>query len=138
MMNRTESREASFKLLYSIQISPDSELQEQIDLFMEAEEIDDKEAIEYINNVINGINDHNEEIEKQISDNIKQGWTIARISKVDLTLLKLGIYEILYTDIPFKVVINEVVKIAKKYGDDSSSSFINGVLASIIEKNNIT
>ena len=137
-MNRTESREASFKLLYSIQISQDSELQEQIDLFMEAEEIDDKEAIEYINNVINGINDHNEEIEKQISDNIKQGWTIARISKVDLTLLKLGIYEILYTDIPFKVVINEVVKIAKKYGDDSSSSFINGVLASIIEKNNIT
>lgn len=137
-MNRTESREASFKLLYSIQISPDSELQEQIDLFMEADEIDDKEAIEYINNVINGINDHNEEIEKQISDNIKQGWTIARISKVDLTLLKLGIYEILYTDIPFKVVINEVVKIAKKYGDDSSSSFINGVLASIIEKNNIT
>ena len=137
-MNRTESREASFKLLYSIQISPDSELQEQIDLFMEAEEIDDKEAIEYINNVIKGINDHNEEIEKQISDNIKQGWTIARISKVDLTLLKLGIYEILYTDIPFKVVINEVVKIAKKYGDDSSSSFINGVLASIIEKNNIT
>ena len=137
-MNRTESREASFKLLYSIQISPDSELQEQIDLFMEAEEIDDKEAIEYINNVINGINDHNEEIEKQISDNIKQGWTIARISKVDLTLLKLGIYEILYTDIPFKVVVNEVVKIAKKYGDDSSSSFINGVLASIIEKNNIT
>ena len=137
-MNRTESREASFKLLYSIQISPDSELQEQIDLFMEAEEIDDKEAIEYINNVINGINDHNEEIEKQISDNIKQVWTIARISKVDLTLLKLGIYEILYTDIPFKVVINEVVKIAKKYGDDSSSSFINGVLASIIEKNNIT
>ena len=137
-MNRTESREASFKLLYSIQISPDSELQEQIDLFMEAEEIDDNEAIEYINNVIKGINDHNEEIEKQISDNIKQGWTIARISKVDLTLLKLGIYEILYTDIPFKVVINEVVKIAKKYGDDSSSSFINGVLASIIEKNNIS
>ena len=137
-MNRTESREASFKLLYSIQISPDGELQEQIDLFMEAEEIDDKEAIEYITGIIKGINIHNEEIEKQISENIKQGWTIARISKVDLTLLKLGIYEILYTDIPFKVVVNEVVKIAKKYGDDSSSSFINGVLASIIENNNIT
>ena len=137
-MNRTESREASFKLLYSIQISPDGELQEQIDLFMEAKEIDDKEAIEYITGIIKGINIHNEEIEKQISENIKQGWTIARISKVDLTLLKLGIYEILYTDIPFKVVVNEVVKIAKKYGDDSSSSFINGVLASIIEKNNIT
>ena len=137
-MNRTESRETAFKLLYSIQISPDECLQDQINLFIDSEEIDDKEAITYINNIINGINKNNTNIEKQISENIKKDWTIARISKVDLTLLKIGIYEILYTEIPFKVVVNEVVKIAKKYGDDSSGSFINGVLASIIEKNNIT
>ncbi len=137
-MNRTESRETAFKLLYSIQISPDECLQDQINLFIDSEEIDDKEAITYINNIINGINKNNTNIEKQISENIKKDWTIARISKVDLTLLKIGIYEILYTEIPFKVVVNEVVKIAKKYGDDSSGAFINGVLASIIEKNNIT
>ena len=137
-MNRTESREAAFKLLYSIQISPDNDLKEQIDLFIDSEEINDNEAISYINDIIIGINKNNDDIEKQISENIKKDWTIARISKVDLTLLKIGIYEILYTEIPFKVVVNEVAKIAKKYGDDSSSSFINGVLASIIEKNNIT
>lgn len=137
-MNRTESREAAFKLLYSIQISPDDSLEEQIKLFIDSEEIDDKEAISYINNIIKGVNQNNLDIEKQISENIKKDWTIARISKVDLTLLKIGIYEILYTEIPFKVVVNEVVKIAKKYGDDSSGAFINGVLASIIEKNNIT
>ena len=137
-MNRTESRETAFKLLYSIQISPDECLQDQINLFIDSEEIDDKEAITYINNIINGINKNNTNIEKQISENIKKDWTIARISKVDLTLLKIGIYEILYTEIPFKVVVNEVVKIAKKYWDDSSGDFINVVLASIIEKNNIT
>ena len=137
-MNRTESREAAFKLLYSIQISPDESLQEQIDLFIDSEEILDNEAITYINDIVKGVSENNVDIEKQISENIKKDWTIARISKVDLTLLKIGIYEILYTDIPFKVVVNEVVKIAKKYGDDSSGAFINGVLASIIEKNNIT
>ena len=137
-MNRTESREAAFKLLYSIQISPDKELEEQIDLFIESEEINDNEAISYINDIIKGINKNDEAIEKQINENIKKDWTIARISKVDLTLLKIGIYEILYTKIPFKVVVNEVVKIAKKYGDETSSSFVNGVLASIIEKNNIS
>jgi N utilization substance protein B len=137
-MNRTESREAAFKLLYSIQISPDESLQEQIDLFIDSEEILDNEAITYINDIVKGVSENNADIEKQISENIKKDWTIARISKVDLTLLKIGIYEILYTDTPFKVVVNEVVKIAKKYGDDSSGAFINGVLASIIEKNNIT
>ena len=137
-MNRTESREAAFKLLYSIQISPDESLQEQIDLFIDSEEILDNEAITYINDIVKGVSDNNVDIEKKINENIKKDWTIARISKVDLTLLKIGIYEILYTDTPFKVVVNEVVKIAKKYGDDSSGAFINGVLASIIEKNNIT
>lgn len=137
-MNRTESREAAFKLLYSIQISPDESLQEQINLFIDSEEILDNEAITYINDIVKGVSENNADIEKQISENIKKDWTIARISKVDLTLLKIGIYEILYTEIPFKVVVNEVVKIAKKYGDDSSGAFINGVLASIIEKNNIT
>ena len=57
--------------------------------------------------------------------------------KIDLTLLKLGIYEIVYSKLPYKVVINEVVELAKKYGDDSSKSFINGVLASIIKKLNL-
>lgn len=136
-MNRSESREAAFKLLYSIQILKDANIEEQTQLFVEDQEIKDNDAKKYISDVIQGITKNNDEIEKIISDNIKEGWTISRILKVDLTLLKLGIYEILFSKLPYKVVINEVVELSKKYGDDASKSFINGVLASVIKKNNI-
>lgn len=136
-MNRSKVREEAFKLLYSLQISKE-DINEQIEFFIENEEITDKEAKKYINDTIHGIDKEEENIESQISQNIKSGWTISRISKIDLTLLKLGIYEIIYTKLPYKVVINEVVELSKKYGDDSSKSFVNGVLASIVKKNNIT
>ncbi len=135
-MNRSKVREETFKLLYSLQISKE-EVKEQIDFFIEVEEITDKEAKKYINNTILGIEKEEKNIENQIEQNIKAGWTISRISKIDLTLLKLGIYEIIYTKLPYKVVINEVVELSKKYGDDSSKSFVNGVLASIVKKNDI-
>ena len=64
----------------------------------------------------------------------KKDWKIDRISKVDLAILKLAIYEIKYKDIPFKVVINEAVELAKKYGEDNSKNFVNGILASIIKE----
>ena len=136
-MNRSKTREEAFKLLYSLQLIKEVDIQEQLDFFMESEEIDDKEAIQYIKTTITGIEKDNKNIENQIIENIKKDWSISRISKIDLTLLKLGIYEILYSKLPYKVVINEVVELAKKYGDDNSKAFINGVLASIVKKNNI-
>ena len=136
-MNRSEIREAAFRLLYSMQIVKDNDIDEQIEFFIEEYEINDNKAVLYIDDVIKGINKYNTEIEKQIEENIKSDWTIVRILKVDLTLLKLGIYEILYSKIPYKVAINEAVELAKKYGDDNSSSFVNGVLASVVKKNNL-
>ena len=133
-MNRSKTREESFKLLYSMQILKDIDIDEQIDMFLQEEEITDKEAIEYINDIIKGIEENEKEINKKIEENIKEDWTLSRISKIDLTLLKLGIYEMLYSKLPYKVVINEVVELAKNYGDDSSKSFVNGVLASIVKK----
>lgn len=137
-MNRSKAREAAFKLLYSLQIMSESNIEEQIELFIKDEEIDDKEAIKFITDIIEGTAQNNNDIEEQIKQNIKQDWTISRISKIDLTLLKLGIYEMIYAKVPYKVVINEVVELAKMYGDDSSKSFVNGVLASIVKKNNLT
>ena len=99
--------------------------------------VDDKDAVDYIRDIIIGTNNNNSEIEKAISENIKSDWDITRISKIDLTLLKLGIYEIEYSKLPYKVVINEVVELAKKYGDDNSKSFVNGVLASIVKKSEV-
>lgn len=136
-MNRSESREEAFKLLFSLQIQKEYSLNEQILLFIESENINDEAAKKYIDETISGIFENNEQIEAYIKKNIKENWSISRISRVDLALLKLGIYEILYSKLPYKVVVNEIVELAKKYGDDSSKSFVNGVLASIIKNNNL-
>ena len=121
-----------FKLLYSLEIQK-SLNDEEIELFLVNNEIEKESDKQYITSMINGIVEKNEEISKKISENLKKDWTIDRISKVDLALLKLSIYEILYKEIPFKVAINEIVELAKSYGEDQSPSFINGVLANIVK-----
>ena len=131
-MNRTAIREQSFKLIYSLEIQKQDNLQEAIDLFLESNEIGDKSAKEYINDAILGIEKNKEKIVEQIEKNLKKDWKIDRISKIDLAILKLAIYEIQYKELPFKVVINEAVELAKKYGEDSSKNFVNGILASIV------
>ena len=133
-MNRTAIRELAFKLIYSLEIQKEINLQEQIELFLENNEISDEKAKEYIEDIATGIEKHTEEIIPQIEKNLKSDWSIARISKINLSLLKLAIYEIQYKKIPYKVVINEVVELAKKYGEDNSKNFINGILASIVKE----
>ena len=133
-MNRTAMRESAFKLIYSLEIQKQDTLKEQIDLYFESENIENKDAREYIEDAVSGIEEHKKEILGFIEKNLKSDWKIDRISKIDLSILKLAIYEIQYKDIPFKVVINEAVELAKKYGEDSSKNFINGILASIVNK----
>ena len=133
-MNRSEIREEAFKLIYSLEIQKKEPLEEQIELYIEANEIVNKNAVEYIKDAVLGIEQNREEIVRKIEKNLKSEWKIDRISKVDLAILKLAIYEIKYKDIPFKVVINEAVELAKKYGEDSSKNFVNGILASIVKE----
>lgn len=135
-MNRTAIREQTFKLLYSLEIQKQENLEEAIELYEESNEITDEKAKVYIKDAIFGIQQHKDEIIKQIEKNLKSDWKINRISKMDLAVLKLAIYELKYTDIPFKVVINEAVELAKKYGEDSSKNFVNGILASIVKEEN--
>ena len=133
-MNRSEIREEAFKLIYSLEIQKKEPIEEQIELYIQSNSIDDKKAIEYIEDAVKGIEKNKEAITEKIEKNLKQDWKIDRISKVDLAILKLAIYEIKYKDIPFKVVINEAVELAKKYGEDNSKNFVNGILASIIKE----
>lgn len=139
-MTRTETRELTFELLYSLEIQKNekSEYSEQIEMFLNEQEINQEKAKTYINQTILGINENEEEILKLISQNLKEKWDISRISKVNTALLKLATYEIVYVKLPYKVVVNEVVEIAKKYGDENSPSFINGILANIIKQTGIT
>lgn len=133
-MNRSAIRELAFRLIYSQEIQKEENIQEQIELFLEANKVEDKNAIEYINDTAKGIEANKKEILTLIEKNLKTDWKVERISKVDLSLLKLAIYEIKYKNLAFKIVINEVVELAKKYGEEQSKNFVNGILASIVKE----
>lgn len=132
-MNRSEMRETAFKLIYSLEIQKPEQIEEQIELFYESNEIENEEAKKYISDVILGIEKNKEQILKEIEKNLKEEWKLSRISKMDLSILKLAIYEIKYNEIPYKVAINEAVELAKKYGEDKSKNFVNGILASVVK-----
>lgn len=133
-MNRSEIREQAFKLMYSLEIQRDENLEEQVELYLESNNITNENAIDYIKDVIFGIEKNEKEILDEIEKYLKSDWKIERISKIDLTILKLAIYEIKYKELPFKVVINEAVELAKKYGEDASKKFVNGVLANVVKE----
>ena len=135
-MNRSEMREQAFKIIYSLEIQKNENLEEQLELYIESNEIKDESAIEYIKDAVLGIEENKKEILDNIEKNLKKDWKIERISKIDLVILKLAIYEIQYKEIPYKVVINEAVELAKKYGEDNSKNFVNGILASIVKEKN--
>ncbi len=138
-MTRTEIRELTFELLYSLEIQKmeQEEYNEQIELFLVEQNVSQEKAKTYMTETVNGIAKNKEKILELISQNLKEKWDISRVSKINLTLLKLATYEIMYTELPYKVVVNEAVEIAKKYGDDTSPAFINGVLANIIKQTGI-
>ena len=135
-MNRTLMRENAFRLLYSLEVQKNKEIniEEQIELYIESNNITNTEAIEYMKNAISGIEKNKVEIKALIEENLKSNWKLERISKIDLSLLELAIYEIKYKEVPYKVAINEAVELAKKYGEDNSKTFVNGILASIVKK----
>ena len=135
-MNKSNLREEIFKLVYSLEVQKEDE-SSQIDLYLENSELSDKEKGK-IKEEVCKIIDLKEDIENQISKNLESGWSIERISKVNISILRIAIYEMIYGKLPYKVVINEAVELAKKYGEEASASFINGVLASVVKDNNIT
>ena len=133
-MKRSAIRELTFRLIYSLEIQKEYDLEEQVELYLQSNEVEDNDAKEYIKDVVIGIKEHIIEIQELIEKNLKADWKIDRISKIDLSLLKLAIYEIKYKEIPYKVAINESLELAKKYGEETSKNFINGILASIVKE----
>ena len=133
-MKRSAIRELAFQLIYSLEIQKPENLEEQVELYLECNEVEENEAKEYIKDAVLGIKENKNEIQGLIEKNLKADWTIERISKIDLSLLKLAIYEIKYKKIPYKVAINECLELSKKYGEESSKNFVNGILASVVKE----
>ena len=135
-MNRSETRNMAYKLLYSLEIQkPEkNEIQEQIEKVIANNDITENNVKDYIYDVINGIYENEDKIIPIIEKNLKDEWTIDRVSKTNLSILKLATFEIIYSKLPYKVVINEAIELAKRYGDDNSYFFVNGILANIVKE----
>lgn len=128
-MGRRELREQIFKLLFRVEFNSLEEMEQQEKLFFEDECIANEKETEYISSKYRKIVEKLEEIDNMLNEKA-QNWDIARMGKVDLTILRLAVYEINYDeDVPTGVAINEAVELAKKFGQDASSGFVNGVLA---------
>ncbi|QHQ62771.1 transcription antitermination factor NusB [Anaerocolumna sedimenticola] len=130
-MSRREIREHLFRMLFRKDFHEDTELKEQIDLYFESLEEPKEADLLYLKERFHKINERIPEIDAILAE-ASSGWKLNRMGKVDLTIMRLAIYEIKYdNDIPTKVAINEAVEIAKIFGGDSSGSFVNGVLAKL-------
>lgn len=128
-MGRRASREMAMKLLYQLEFQKDN-IDEQKKLFFEENKISEKDS-EYICDVVDGVYKNMDFIDNLIEAHSK-GWKINRISRVDLSIMRLSIYEICFRDdIPYSVSINEAVELAKKYSNEDAGSFVNGILSKI-------
>ena len=131
-MSRRELREQLFKLLFRIEFNAEEEMLQQEEFFLEEEDIARESDRKQLDAKFHNILEKLEEIDRELNERVS-GWNTGRMGKVDLTILRLAVYEIEYDeDIPTGVAINEAVELAKKFGQDSSASFVNGVLAKFV------
>ena len=127
MKNRSELREIIMKVLYQVSILEETKLDYNIDeLIKEQLEIENS----FVKDTINGVLKNQKEIIKK-ADKYLNDWTMSRLNKVDQAILSIGIYELLYTDTPSVVSINEAIELSKKYSDEAVTKMINGVLDKI-------
>lgn len=141
-MGRKKARDFAFLCVYQLEYNKEIDINKLVeyvftdnisdnDQFVILDNIEEKE---FAKKIVNGVKENITEIDKVIFDHLKN-WKTERITKVDLALLRIAIYEIMFLkEFPAKVSVNEAVELAKKYGTDDSSNFVNGVIAKIIEK----
>lgn len=132
-MKRQKSREKAMELLFSMELSKNS-YEETIENFIEDYEMDlNTIDVEYIKNVVKIVTDNVEDIDERVIQSLVN-WKLDRVSKVNLTILRLAVGEMMFIeDVPGSVAINEAVELTKKYSDEKSCSFVNGVLDKVLK-----
>ncbi len=129
--SRSEARRAAFTQVF--QMNQHGDEPEAILEYLLEEKPECSDNLGYITTVVNGVREHENEIEDIISRHLKKGWSLPRISKVSAAAMKLAVYEMKYVDdVPPKVAINEAVELVKAYGADNDPSFVNGVLGAVM------
>ena len=129
-MARPIAREAAMQLVFEQLFGGESESEALVDLIDYNPGESDRQ---YIDMVVAGVKEHAADLDAEISACLR-GWTIARLSRVDLAILRLAVYEMKYASLPAAVSINEAVELTRKYSSETSCSFVNGVLGTISRK----
>ena len=130
-MKRSELREHIFKVLFGIEFNEDGALTEQSELYLSDLEHAKESETEYIGNKVQKVAERISEIDELINANSK-GWKTTRMNKVDLTILRLAVYEMKWDEeVPTGVAINEAVELSKTYSGEEGSAFVNAVLGKI-------
>ena len=131
MATITHAREAVVQTLYALDQGNDQAI-EQFDELLKEKKIRNKKA-EFAKELLKGVLEHKDEIDKIIKEHLID-WDFERLDKIDKQILRLGVYELKYTDTPYQIVIDEAVKIAKNFSEDKAKSFINGILDRIAKE----
>ncbi len=130
-MKRRELREHVFEILFRVEFMNEEDMSEQLELFFEDLAEARPADVDYIKNKYRAVREKMSMIDIVI-DEKSTGWKTSRMGKVELTILRLAVYEMLFDeDVPVTVAINEAVEIAKKFGGDDTPAFVNGVLAKV-------
>lgn len=132
-MNRTLAREIAMKLLYAETVGGEGTLRDALEQSDVTEPLCDEDA-DFCETLVFGVRTYQDDIDGRIAANAKD-WTLDRIAKVDLSILRIATYELLYeSGIPAGASINEAVELAKRFGGDKSAKFINGVLGAVAKE----
>ncbi|PWG00932.1 transcription antitermination factor NusB [Levilactobacillus bambusae] len=133
-LTRHQVRERAFQVLFALNANPDGDKDALIQQVLTDDPIQAVPVPPYLQELVDGVLDHEEELDAQIKPYLKSGWTMSRINKTDLILLRLATYEInQVADTPNRVAVNESLQLAKEYSDEKSRRFINGVLSHALE-----
>lgn len=134
-LTRHAVREEAFQVLFALQTNPDADLET---VYRSIPHHDDKSIPAYVKQVVTGVSDHQAELDQQITSVLASGWTINRLAKADLIILRLALYEMQYVDeVPTAVAINEALELAKAFSNDKSRKFINGALGQFEKENDL-
>lgn len=131
-MSRKKEREYAFKGIFQLDFHPESEdFSDSVDSFFESEEVN----LNYGKTLVTTTKDHLEEIDIILNVYLKESWQIDRIPKIEKSILRMAICELLFMKeaIPFQIIINEAIELTKKYGDENGKNYVNGILNKLVK-----
>ena len=129
-LSRHDIRKIAFQTLFALGSNPGANSE---DIYRELLDEDNNDSdLSYLNELVDGVLDHQSEIDMEITKYLRKNWNIGRLNKTDLIILRIAIFEIKYSDVASKIAVNEAVELAKEFSDDKSYKFVNAILQNLI------